>query len=468
MPEPLIADRNELARWVAANTRHELFWEAAPSWSAGVAREQLGSELAIWTDQALFTVGVWAAAIAIHFDGVVTLKELAEDVSAGVDISLDSARNIVAAIAVELASLGAIKGLELVNPSDTDPSDSSEEPEESEESEESEAPYHQLSGPNGEPFGESSRIDDETGEEIRVVTALDDQGNVVTTEHLPDGRRRISTVWISGNHRDRNTTEALEILGGDRSPAELVPSNSCLGSKLRDSEHVPLLSFRCRDGRIRSVRCHAPEIADALCRVAGDSLVASGERGPVVAFAVTPLEGSGPVRIYDGYGRRRGRPRSVSDAVAIIDQILGECTDEAAPIDARSPVPIDLVLVHRSDTAVLVPMDIANARGVARRLRAAGWTTTWGRATLRVDLSVASPTEFSDPATVPSISITALSVPTFEDRDLSPADLITLLVLGTADEADDRSALLTRASQFALRVATPHVKDLLPGLLHNA
>ena len=425
----------ELAALVEAALGHPGFWASAPAWRPDAARQSFDGGLAVWSDAGLFTVAPVPSAVAVHVDGVATLDALAEDLAAAADGPFDWARTVVASLAVELTRLQALDGVAL--PEDADPGADGESDDASVEPE-----------GEGPELGESYRLDPETGEQVRVVTTRNAEGHLVETTFLPDGRMRVSSTLTLTTDGPDGGLAVAEALAGDRSPAELVPPDSCLGSKLRDGDDVPLVSIRCDDGRIRSVRCHDPRVEAALCELAGDRLVVGRERGPVVAFVVTPLEGTGPVRIYDGRGFRRGRPRTVEDAVDVIDQLVGEhAVGGQAPGD-QAPIPLDAALAYRNSVGVLVPLNLLSERGVAAQMAADGWMVTWGRAELRVDETVAVPSFSGEGPTLPTLVLEAIA---FDGRTSGPGYVLGL-THPSATSAGQRRAALARCCQLALDV----------------
>ncbi len=374
-----------MQRWIEIAAESDEFWRSRPRWRSDVARIDHSSGSVVWGQAGLFDLEPIGLAVSAHFDGELSLAQLADDLAAAAEAPIEVARSVVASLAIELTSLAAIEGVD------------------------SSAPPSRAGGaavrvsaptvarrPN--VVGESIRLDSGTGEEIRVVTEAGPNGALVTTEYLPNGRRRMyGSVTFSTDQIDQAAT-AAEVLAGDRSAAELVPADTCLGFKLRNDESVALVSRRGPDGRVRSVRCHDAEVAEVL-RSRFGAVNESVERGPIEAFVVTPLEGCGPVRIYDGVGRRRGRPRSSADAAAVVDQILGEReTASVAGVELPgAPLPLPLVLVGGPDGVDhLVPLDSLRGVGLVNRLVSSGYRPTFGRAVLSDDGVVTSPGSFTD------------------------------------------------------------------------
>ena len=438
----------ELFGLVEAAVGHPGFWASAPAWRPDAARQPFDGGLAVWSDAGLFTVAQVPSAVAVHLDGVATLDALAEDLAAAVEGPLDWARTVVATLAVELTRLQAVDGVALPD----DPSAGVDG--------ERDAPTGEP-GDDGPELGESYRLDPDTGEQVRVVTTRNAEGHLVETTFLPDGLMRMSTTMTLSTDGPDGGLAVAEALAGDRSPAELVPPDSCLGSKLRDREDVPLVSIRCDDDRIRSVRCHDPKVESALRDLAGDRLVEGHERGPVVAFVVTPLEGQGPVRIYDGRGARRGRPRTAGEAADVVDQLLGENQALDAGCDSSALIPLDAALAHRGGEGLLVPLGLLTERELRNELIEQGWVISHGRAGLEADGSLATPSASGTGVRMPAGAVRVI-VPM--DAQSGPASNLRYVVLGGCAEFGGRHAALERVRRFAEVVRPIGLQPSGPGL----
>ena len=369
----MLGDAELVQQWVRSSVERPDFWTATPRWSDQAARLLVDGELVVWvSDTGPLVVGVLATVVAVHLDGSVTLQDLAEDLAAAADLASDGARGLVASMAVELAAAGAWVGVAL-----------------GAVPERAAVPEHAEVAVGGRR--ETEVVDPVSGEVIRVVVERDGAGQEVTTEHLPDGTRRITTMLTFDLGDGERGLATAELLAGDRSAAELVPLDSCLGSKLRNSDDVDLVAIVCPDGQVRCVRCHDPVVGELLRERAGPALAPAGSRGPIEAFVVTPLEGCGPLRIYDGHGQRRGRPRTAGEVVDVVDQILGERTSAAG----RGPgVGVPLVLVTGPGEPALVPVSTVDAPRAMAALRRGGWTAGAGWAEIGADGAVASPGVF--------------------------------------------------------------------------
>lgn len=440
----VLTDPEELRRWVADASATTAFWASAPAWRSDVARTKLGGDLLVWSDSGVFAVAVVPGVVAVHLLGKATLSELADDFAAAAEVATEQARDLVANLAVELAALGAIDGVALPEPQGSEPVGQPDVP--------------AFENP---ATGETRRVDLETGHEMRVVTETSPEGYLITTEYLPDGRRRVSTTMTFDTDRGSDAMVMAEVLAGDRSAAELVPADSCLGSKLRLGEDAPLMSFRGPDGKVRSVRCDVAEVLERLRSGVGEALV-QGDRGPVEAFVVAPLEGDGPVRVYDGHGRRRGRPRSVADLIEVIDQVLGERIAPTAET-AGSMVPLAMTLLGAPDgSGVLVPRGALDQPLLARRLEAAGWTPTWADAVVDPTGAVSAPRAFGSPAWV-TRDVQVL----VEEPPASALEQVLVLMGPYADTMTRSAARLDRIVDLARRArwgsATGELAVLLSG-----
>lgn len=430
-------DQALVARWVAESSKQVKFWASAPRWTAGTAHRQLDSQLLVWTPGGIVVVGPAPSVVAVHFDGEATLAELADDLADAAEMAVEDIRPMVASVAVELQAWGAIEGVLVTAPPD---------------SEEPDAP----TGPQ-----EYVVVESESGLEMRVEEGVDAYGNRMVTEHLPDGRRRVTSYLVyEPGHFGHAASDAEEIaaavLAGERSAAELVPADSCLGSKLRNDDTVPLFSIRCPDGRVRSVRCHVPEVLDDLIALAGDRLEEC-ERGPVEAFVVTPLEGRGPVRIYDARGRRRGRPRCTADAVSVVDQLLGEATARRHA-GADGAIVLNAVLAVQGNAGLLIDPPLLDNYPTRQTLQRAGWTVGTGHALVVADRQVVTPSILGSSTRIPvdRVRLGTHSVAT-------AAALVPRLVgdLASDLDADDALDLLVQVAEALLTVDDEPVLPVL-------
>jgi hypothetical protein len=433
MPQDsMVADQEFIARWVESSSLQPEFWASCPQWVDGTAHRVVDGHLLVFTPARLLHLEPTPTLVAQWFDGETTLAELSEDLAEAGDAPLDVVRPLVATVALELLAHGAV---DRVHPG---------------------PPPEVADAPVASGVGERMQVDPETGEEIRVVEGTDSRGNRMVTEYLPGNLKRVTTyLTYSIDEADELSadTEALGValLDERRSPAELLPVDSCVGSKLRNDEAVPLVSIVCPDGLVRSVRCHDPEVEQALRAAAGDRLAPAGERGPVEAFVVTPLEGHGPLRVFDGSGRRRGRPRTVVEVVEVVDQVLGEVTARRQQGPDAPVVLIPVLAVRGSEAELLDPgtLDKLNER---RRLVREGWRFSASGSLLGRDGRVRWPSVLGRDVSVASDQVG------FEiDLDVPMAVVAPVLVVSLPQGADgeemlDRLLVLVRGLMAASRL----------------
>ena len=404
------AGGSRLNQWVEQSAASDDYWIASPTWKPSTPRRVSEGELVVWADLLPAVFGKVAAALAVHFDGATTLSELADDLAAVTGASKSAARAQVAVTAFELATIGALEGLPVVAPLTTSRADV---------------------------------LSAEPGAELEFST--DGQGRPIVIQDLPDGTRRMTmAVQIGAGPAGLSGIDGL--VSGERSIAEMVPLDSCLGSKLRNVDDVPLLSVKGVDGVVRSVRCHDPLVENALRDLIGNDLLTS-QRGRIDAFVVTPLEGVGPNRVYDGAGVRRGRPRTPQESAELVNQLLGETaalTDAAMP---GGPVPLELgLLTKREGPSVLIPLVLLAERGVPTALRAAGWSIGWQRSQVQSGGALRAPTAGGSSDLGADVVI---AVPA--EGDLSLARQVSELVGYVHPVPRDRAEILDRLVNLAAR-----------------
>lgn len=190
----------------------------------------------------------------------------------------------------------------------------------------------------------------------RVTTVNDDGTTTVET-----------TITISTDRTEVGVV--LHLPDGDRSVAELLPGDSCLGAKLRNGAEMAQVTFEW-DGVPFSVRTDDDDVHQALLEHGGHSDV--DDRGPVFAFALRPLDGVAPVRVYDATGRRVGRPRST---VAVLEAIEDAVS---ALLPRRSQVALlQVATLSRADRAVIIPRSILALPRLERAAGRLGLTVGW-------------------------------------------------------------------------------------------
>ena len=266
------------------------FWESRPRVNEKTAIVKLDGQYVVWPPHSgPGAIDATGSIVADYFDGAATVAELAEDFAEAAQITLVASRTLVGDLVDRLATSGVL---------------------DTHENRDNQLAAFDLSEPSD--FA------------AELAGALAGAGSPeIHTERLPDGRTRLSTQFEieSGDTRARSRLIA-EILAGNRSIAELVPADSCLGYKLRIGQPAAEITVDLGDSNA-SIRCDDPVVESALRRSLGTH-ICDGERGPTIAFVVAPLEGNGPCRVFDAAGRRRGRPRTPDEIVDVISQLLAE------------------------------------------------------------------------------------------------------------------------------------------------
>ena len=262
-------------------------------------------------------------------DGTTPLLELAEDLTAALEVTSAAASQILEGLVRDLAEAGAVSGVE-------DPP----EPVEPESSAEASTSSEEAEFPEPGP-GVIRTITQEAG------------GNTVVTDLHPDGSRHITTQMTM-------SMSAFSPGGdpGGRSPAEQMPPDSCLGNKLRLGSPASSLALEIDENRVL-IRCDDPEIVAHLrstLPVVPDAT--PDDWGPTEIFIVRPLEGVGPPRIFDRMGGRRGRPRSTHDVAFQVAELLAERLNATAQRSESERLPLRAAAVYGADGCVLVPTNL--------------------------------------------------------------------------------------------------------------
>lgn len=398
---------------VRADQPRSPFWASAPRWATDVATCPMGDDLIVWAPGGFTQLTSAAAVVARFFDGTVTLAELANDLAAATGLHHEWSSQTVREVAEQLCRSDALTGVDISDLRvDADGSMS----------------------PSEVPISASGGVVEETqipgvGKDdcVRVTEEVREDGTVLRTETLADGRRRISATMEIGGHLD--FLGSLVTVNG-RSPAELIPLDSCVGSKLRNHEDVPLLSFRCSDGELRSIRCHSAEVEHGLVELGCVRVHPDDRRGPIVAFVVAPLEGVGPIRIYNGNGQRHGRPRSAAEAIRVVDGLLG-----AYAASNTTRVLADISTLMRDDELLMVPAEWTTDIDRVRRWRRDGWQPSWASTSLDTDGELRTAAELTHPAPV--------STYRNEGLDTSPRRWLSYFRLPSTIEPHRRQAILS-------------------------
>lgn len=357
------------------------FWQATPAVGNHVVWERVGSGIAMWGVGTSFTINMVGSALVEHMDGSASLRELAEDLAMAGDIPEPTARHVVATLVHELTTRHAL------DDAPTRPAGISRSLGGDRTMGDSEL-HSGLTVTNDSPVLRGQDADSK----MRTTIVEGPNGGQVTTDYYADGSRRVSTTLnIASTDHDRIPRSLLD----GRSPAELVPPESCLGMKLRLAEPATVVEVPFVDRSI-SVRCTDPVFVRELeLTFEGARSRSAGGRnhGSVEAFVVPPLEGDGPLRIFDGRGRRRGRPRSRHEALAIVDQILAERVHAIEPDSVPYDVPVAARILGTPDGgSFLVPPGILGRRHILAEFRRLGLWVSWTNAELTETLEAIVPT----------------------------------------------------------------------------
>lgn len=336
-----------------------------PDWAIGVARQLVDSQLVVWTDSVCVALSEPSSAIARFFDGLTTIEELAEDLSAVTDLDMDDARQVVGDLALELFDIGAVHWTHSSPSTDA---------------------AHEIRHASEEPTHTKSDAELATSMISAPTLPKHDAAAMAseTVEHLPDGRRRVTaSITFESNANDLGT------LLTQLSPAEMAPVNSCVGTRLRLGDPAYFVSARCSDGHIRSIRVDTSELADSIWALAPEQV--DGETnasGPVVAFATKPLSGFGRPRVYDSFGQRRGRPTNSDEVARLVSQLLSEHAALARRLESSAPLLLDAALLISPQGPVLAPLALLEDRAWRHHLLQCGFDLTWTRAQLYCDTTL--------------------------------------------------------------------------------
>jgi hypothetical protein len=182
-----------------------------------------------------------------------------------------------------------------------------------------------------------------------------------------DGEAVRRTVVVT---LDSTGAGALPELLGNASLTDLVDDGNCVGQRLRAGWPADELAVIV-DGEPARIRCdHAAVSAELQRRLHRHLCEPLKEPGPIVAYVVAPWEGSGPVRIYDRWARRVGRPRTVAEAADTVGVLLAERTE---PPGGGGVTVHATVVEDEGGSCALVDERLAEAPGFHRKIRNAGW-----------------------------------------------------------------------------------------------
>ena len=393
-------------------------WTCRPSIRDDVVTRQVDGQMLVWPpDATIGSVDPVATVVLSSLDGTSELGEIAEDFALAAEVADDDARRFVGQLVRRLAAVGVLDGLDsvledlLAVPDATDGEAPAPRADVGDADDEVDGVDERDSWSFGVPAPTAAvDLDDEAPTDgsgapavlqlgpdelaaltTRVEEEHDEQGRKTTTTYLANGSKIVSTEIVV---RLGGADAQLGALIDGRSPAELAPGDTCLGSKLRMDEDVELVNIESGPV-VSSVRCDHDDVRARLTAQPGITLAVDNERGPVEAFVVRPYEGDGPVRVYDGMGRRRGRPRTSDEVVALVSEIVA---DDVLGRRDRVHLAGDLVS-HRGD-AVLLPLGALGIPRLARALQRCGLEPHWGRPVLAdhgtVEVPRAMPPEAAD------------------------------------------------------------------------
>jgi len=162
---------------VRADQPRSPFWASAPRWATDVATYPMGDDLIVWAPGGFTHLTSAAAVVARFFDGTVTLAELANDLAAATGLHHEWSSQTVREVAEQLCRSDALTGVDISDLRvDADGSMS----------------------PSEVPISASGGVVEETqipgvGKDdcVRVTEEVREDGTVLRTETLADGRRRI-------------------------------------------------------------------------------------------------------------------------------------------------------------------------------------------------------------------------------------------------------------------------------------
>lgn len=376
--------------------------DAAPAISSDAATAALGSELVVWTARGMGVLDPLSSAIVTLLDGEVTVAKLVDDVAHVVGRGIDSAWEIVLGLIGSLDEMGALIGLDGCSANNT------------------------------------------TTDGVATAPATSEP--VVTQRS--DGRWEITaTVSLAGGGEEPRDDVSAGLMEGVHSVAELVPPDSCLGVKLRlgdDIDEFRLVVPDDRGGGALAVRCSAPVLTPQLRNLAP----AYDGSAPVEAFVIAPLEGDGPVRVFDGRGRRRGRPRSSAQVVSLVAALLGETAWRSRPFGTGQPLLIESGLLLHRGRWLLAPKALSSDPHVLRAFRREDTAVSDFAALLHDDLTFSSPSLASTAADRVPIGEVTLLLP----LGMPPAPLSILRMIRPAivnGDASVRSLALDRLIEAA-------------------
>ena len=187
------------------------FWNSTPERNPDVASLEAFGGSIYWGGPRLFHLDAWQAVLFDALDGTTPLLDLAEDVTAALDISSAAAYQILESLVRDLAAAAAVSGVP--DPPKAVKHESSPEPSTSSDEAAFPAP-----GPGV----------------IRTVTQ-EAGGNTVVTDLHPDGSRR-RPWWRTGRPVSRRA-DAARLVSRQQAPAWFTGEQPRSGDRWEASRH---------------------------------------------------------------------------------------------------------------------------------------------------------------------------------------------------------------------------------------
>ena len=330
----------------------------APRFRGPVPTARFGAGGVVWPDGAPVVVDLATLLVLQHLDGSVPVDELVEDAADALGARPEAVGPRVRSQLLELERSGTVVRVD----------------------------------------EDGSATGTEDGGATEVLDLVERPGERVVVERLADGRiRRTTTITVGSTSSRQQLQDVLMTMA----LTDVLTDDSCLGAKLRVGAAMTDLVLDLPDRRTR-VRVDDPASLDALRErfgptISSEAVLARADEvigdddslqrdlgGPgadpragvgVTAYVVAPLDGVGPVRVYDRGGNRCGRPRTPAQVVDIVAALIAEELD---------PPPVEGVVVHaaiarRGRSAVLMPSGARDLRSLHQQLARAGWSLSGAR-----------------------------------------------------------------------------------------
>lgn len=331
--------------------------DCSPSLAADVDTVSIDGDF-VYTLQGLGAAAIdrFVAAVVLNLDGQFTVRELADELSKVIAEPAAEVRNHVALGIVRMAQYGVLDGI--------DP---------------------------------------------QALLPQEEQPGGVVTETLPDGGKMMSVTLEFSTTNPAEREQVARVLSGGMSELDLVPSDSCVGQKLRVGQPADRWVAEVA-GRTIAVRCDHWPTSELLLEAMRP---AQGGEGATMAIVTGPLEGVGPPRVYDVLGQRVGRPRDGAAAARLVGHLLNEheVSPNAGLVEASATV------VESDGRCVLLPAGLIDKGRVLSVLSRAGMRPIPTRRVLISDSEVTVEATFGELEMTAQVA--GLMVP--DERDgLSP------------------------------------------------